>query len=303
MGLLTDPFAADFMRRALVGAMLAGAVAGLVGTWVIMRSLTFMGDAVSHGVLPGVALAVLLGTDVTLGAAVAGGLLVIAVALVSRRGQIGHDAAIGLVFVGMLSLGVIIMSKTPTFSGSLTEALFGNVLGLEGSDIATQVAALAFTIVATCVMYRPFVALTFSEKKAAALGLRPALADGVMLALVGLAVVASFRAVGTLLTFGLLVGPPSTALSLFRRIPVVLVGSVAVAVLCAWLGLVISFHADTAPGATVAFTAVVTFLLTLAAKEVVGALRSHRERRRLANVGTRTGRPHAGEASKGDGKS
>lgn len=268
-----DPFQYAFMQRALLGGALAAAICAVVGTWVVLRGLAFMGDALAHGVLPGIALAFLWGFDLTLGALGSAAVMVAGINLVNRRGNLREDTGIGLLFVGMLALGVIIISRASTFSTELTGFLFGNVLGVTTTDLRTQAVAAVLTIVACTLLYRPILALAFNQEKAALLGLRPRLANVVLLGLIAIAVVSSFRAVGTLLVFGLLIAPPATASLLVRRVPTMMVTAAAIGVASVALGLVLSFHYDTAAGATMAGTAVLVFFVVLAGSELTRTLR------------------------------
>ncbi len=273
IGWFLDPFQYAFMQRALIGGALAATICAVVGTWVVLRGLAFMGDALAHGVLPGIALAFLWGFDLTIGALVSAGVMVAGINLVNRRGHLREDTGIGLLFVGMLALGVIIISRAATFSTELTGFLFGNVLGVTTADLGTQAGAAVLTLVACTLLYRPFLALAFNQEKAALLGLRPRLANVVLLGLVAVAVVSSFRAVGTLLVFGLLIAPPATASLLVRRVPTMMATAAGIGVASVALGLVLSFHYDTAAGATMAGTAVLVFFVVLAATELARSLR------------------------------
>jgi len=175
---------------------------------------------------------------------------------------------IGLLFVGMLALGVIIISRTASYSGSLTTILFGDALGVTTGDLAGLGFVAAITVVASVLLYRPFLVLSFNEAKAALLGLRPRLAHGAMLGLITLAIVGSFQTVGTLLVFGLLIAPPATAALLVRRVPTMMATSVAIGVASVFIGLLVSFHAGTSGSATVAVVPVAIFFVVLAAKSV-----------------------------------
>ena len=268
-----DPFQYEFLQRALLGGVLAATICAVVGTWVVLRGLAFMGDALAHGVLPGIALAFLWGFDLTVGALVSAAVMVAGINLVNRRGNLREDTGIGLLFVGMLALGVVIISRAATFTTDLTGFLFGNVLGVTTGDLVAQAVAAALTLVACTLAYRPFLALAFNQEKAALLGLRPRLANVVLLALVAVAVVSSFRAVGTLLVFGLLIAPPATASLLVRRVPSMMATAVVLGVASVTLGLVLSYHLDTAAGATMAGTSVLVFFVVLAATELARAIR------------------------------
>ena len=270
---LTDPFGYDFMRRALVAGLLAVAVTSVAGTWVVLRRLAFMGDALAHGIVPGVALALLIGVDPVVGAFVAAVVMIGAIAVIHRTTRLGEDTAIGLLFVGMLAVGVILISRSHSFAVDLVAVLFGDVLGVTVGDLWLQAAAVAIVFAGVAVFYRPLLTLAFNEQKAEALGMRPRTANLVMLGLITVAVVSSFRAVGALLVFGLLVAPPATAILIARRVPVVMAVAMLLGFAEVFGGLVISFHADTATGATVSGLAVAVFFVVLAVTRVAARVR------------------------------
>jgi ABC-type Mn2+/Zn2+ transport system permease subunit len=279
IGWFTEAFEPEFMQRALLAGLLACAATAVVGTWVVLRGLTFLGDALAHGVIPGLALAVLWGFSPVLGAFVAALVMSGAVTLVSRRARVREDTGIGLLFVGMLALGVVIVSRSDNFTTDVTSLLFGDVLGVTTGDLWGQAAGAAAVVVVSVVLYRPFLALAFNAEKAATLGMRPTLAHAALMVLLATAIVASFEAIGTLLVFGLLIGPPATASLLVRRVPLIMVAAVALGALAVVLGLAVSYHHDTAGGATIAGIAVAEFFVVLAAQETRRALRlaSHRQ--------------------------
>ncbi len=273
VGWLTEPFDLELMQRALLAGMLAVVASSVVGTWVVLRGLTFLGDALAHGVIPGMALAVLWGFDLTLGAFLTAGLMVGGIDLVNRRSRLGDDTGVGLLFVGMLALGVIIVSRSRSFTTDIQDLLFGDVLGVTWGDVALQTVAAVVVVVASVVGYRAFLALAFDEAKAASLGLRPGATHLVLLALMAVAIVSSFRAVGTLLVFGLLVGPPATAMLLVRRVWLCMVVAIGLGWLAVVAGLVVSYHHGTAAGATMAGLSVAQFFAVLLGQEVVRAVR------------------------------
>ncbi|MBA3287635.1 MAG: metal ABC transporter permease, partial [Acidimicrobiia bacterium] len=199
---LLDAFSSDLTRSALLGGLLAATTTALIGTWVVVRGLAFFGEAVAHGVLPGIALAVIWGYDITLGALVSVAAMILGINLVHRTTRLPEDTGIGLLFVGMLAIGVVIISRENTYAGDLTAFLFGDVLAVQAPELRLEAIALAVTLAGVVIGHRAFLALACGREKAAALGLRPALAHAGMLALLALAVVSSFRAVGTLLVFG-----------------------------------------------------------------------------------------------------
>ena len=254
-----EPFTANvFMQRALLAGLLAVVATSVVGTWVVLRGMTFLGDALAHGVLPGIALAVVIGVSPTLGALVAAAVMVGGVHVVRRHSPLPEDASIGLLFVGMLALaGVIVSAGAAADAGDLHRVLFGSVTGLEADDLWRQAIAAAIAVGGAIAFHRAFLVLTFDETQAELLGLRPRLAHLALMGLVAMSVVASFEAVGSLLVFAFLVAPPATAVLVARRIPLVMATAVGVGSVAVVLGALISYHHDTAAGATMALVAVV----------------------------------------------
>jgi manganese/iron transport system permease protein len=268
-----DPFDPEFMQRALLAGMLAVVASSVVGTWVVLRGLSFLGDALAHGVIPGMALAVLWGFNLTVGALLTAGLMVGGITFVNRHARLGEDTGVGLLFVGMLALGVIIISKSRSFATDVQGLLFGDVLGVTWGDVQVQALAAVGVVIASVVGYRAFLALSFNEAKAGSLGLRPGLTHLGLLALIAVAIVSSFQAVGTLLVFGLLVGPPATAALLVRRVWLCMVVAVALGWVAVTLGLVLSYQHGTAAGATMAGVSVAIFFVVLIGQELVQAVR------------------------------
>lgn len=272
---LLEPFALGFQQRALVGGALAGLMSAVVGTWLVLRGMSFFGDAFVHGVVPGIAAAVVLNINPVIGAAIAALVMVLAIESVHRQTSLGEDTAIGLLFVGMLALGVVILSRLDTYSGSLTTILFGDALGVTMTDVIAQAVLAAVIIAVATVLYRPLLALSFNRDKAELLGMRPQTAHAALLVLIAAAVIGSYQSVGTLLVFGLLVGPPATAALIARTVPRMMVTASVIALLSVWIGLTISYWLGTAGSATMALVPIVLFFLVLISK-------------RLLRVGTRS---------------
>ena len=276
MELLLDPFtcaACGFLRRALLAGALVGVSSAVIGTWIVVRGLTFLGDAVAHGALPGIALAFLLGFDLFLGGALSALVMIALIAYASRRSTLGDDASIGLLFVGMLALGIVVISARGAYAGDLTTILFGDAVGVTVADVRAAAIGAAATVGVTVLLYRPFLAVSFSEDQAGLLGMRPRVAHFAQLALLALVIVASFRTVGTLLVFALIVAPPSAASLLARRVPTTMALAAVLAVLAVYVGLVVSFHLDLAGSATIALVAVAEFFVIVLVRDAVRALR------------------------------
>ena len=268
-----EPFTAEFVLRALLGGIVVAALCGIVGTWVVARGLAFLGEALAHGMLPGVATAVLLGLPPVLGAAVSAAAMSAGIGWVVRRGRLSHDTSIALLFVGMLALGVIIVSRSRSFAVDVTAILFGDILAIGWSDILLLLVALGVTIVVAAFFHRSFVALAVDPRLASVLGLRPRLAQVVLVGLVTLAVVAAYGAVGSLLVVALLVAPAVAAGRWVRRLPSTMVLATAFGAVAVYLGLLASWYLDTAAGASIAGAAVLLAGVSAAARVARDALR------------------------------
>ena len=261
-----EPFLLGFQQRALIGGLAAGLMSSIVGVWLVLRGMSFFGDAFVHGVLPGIAAAVIFGFNPYLGAAVAAIVMVGGIELIHRQTALKEDTAIGLLFVGMMALGVVIISKSNSYTGSLTSILFGDIFGVNAETLTAMAVLGTPVLLGTLLLYRPLLALSFSATKAKTLGMSPRFTHAALLVLIATAVIASFQAVGTLLVFALLVGPPATAALVTRTIPRMFVTSVVLASFTVWLGLVLSYHWGTAGAATIALVAIGLFFLVLAVK-------------------------------------
>ncbi|MBB1195912.1 zinc ABC transporter permease AztB [Curtobacterium flaccumfaciens] len=266
---LTDPFSVDFMVRALVGGSLAAVLCAVVGTWVLVRGMAFLGEALSHGMLPGVAIATLTGIPPVLGAAVSAGVMVLGVGALRRRARLSYDTSIGLLFVGMLALGVIIVSSSRSFATDVTAILFGDVLAVTRADVGGLAIAAAVALAVAVAFHRPFTALAFDTRKATTLGLHPRLAEVVLIGLVTLAVVASYRAVGTLLVVGLLLAPAAAARAWARHVASTMLLGAGIGAAAVLVGLLVSWHAGTAAGASIAAVAVGGVVVSRALAAVV----------------------------------
>jgi ABC-type Mn2+/Zn2+ transport system permease subunit len=266
---LVDPFANnEFMRLALFGGILVACTCAIAGTFGVLRGLAFVGDALAHGVLPGIATAMLLGFSGILGAAIGAAVMMGGVSIVTRRFRLSGDTAIGLLFVGMLSLGVVITSRSTSFVGDLARILFGELLGITTTDLAWQFAALVIVGAIAFVSRRPFLLLSVDDGLARTSGFSARLFHNVMLTMVAITVIASFQTVGTLLVLGMLIAPAATGSLFARRIESMMLIAALVGSLSTYIGLLISYHYDLAAGASIVLTAVVIFAISATANEI-----------------------------------
>jgi ABC-type Mn2+/Zn2+ transport system permease subunit len=283
MEFLTDPWTwwvtpfveSELLRDALLAGLLTVVTTSLVGTWVVLRGMSFLGDALAHGVLPGIAIAFIIGVDTSIGALVAAAAMVAGIALIRRHSPLPDDTSIGVLFVGFLALAVVIMStQRSSYTGDLNRFLFGSITGLDSSDVIRQGIAAAIALVGVIVLYRAFLVMTFDVSLASMLGLRPGLAQAALLALLAISIVSSFQSVGNLLVFAFLIAPPAAASLVVRRVPTIMVTSIALGGLATLIGILVSYHHDTAAGATMALASVIIFFVVLAGSVVERAVRA-----------------------------
>jgi ABC-type Mn2+/Zn2+ transport system permease subunit len=266
-----------FLLRALAAGVLVAVSCSIAGTFVVLRGLAFLGDALAHGVLPGVAGALLLGVPSILGAVVGAALMIIGVNVVTNRSRLANDTAIGLLFVGMLALGVVMVSRSTTFSGDVVGILFGEILGVATQDLVRQaVAALAIGGVAWA-FARPFLLVALDPEQADLAGWPSRRVHLLQLVMVSTAVIMSFQTVGTLLVVGMLIAPAGTGALLARRVSAMMVWAVLVGALAVYLGLLVSYHLDLAAGASIVVVTVVIFFGVLVGQGLRRTLRSRRD--------------------------
>jgi ABC-type Mn2+/Zn2+ transport system permease subunit len=265
MNALVTPFAANgFMLNALVGGLVVAIACGIVGTLIVLRGLAFIGDALAHGVLPGIAVALLLGAPPLLGAAVGSAVMIGGIGFISRRSSLSNDTVIGLFFVGMLALGVIIVSRSRSFSGDLVRILFGELLAITPGDILVQAVSTALIAAAAALFSRPFLLLCFSAEQADVSGFPSRVYHGIMLAMIALTVIVSFQTVGTMLVFGMLLAPAATSALFTRRVSTMMAAAAGIGAFSVYAGLLVSYHFDLAAGAAITLVATVVFFCCFA---------------------------------------
>lgn len=253
-----------FLQRSLLAGVLVAVSCSIAGTFMVLRGLAFLGDALAHGVLPGVAGALLLGAPGLLGAAVGAGLMIAGVNLVTRRSRLSSDTAIGLLFVGMLGLGVMMVSRSTSFTGDIVGILFGEILGVSRRDLLQQMVALVVIAAIARVFARPFLLLSFDPEQADVAGWSARRFEFLMLVMVTICVVMSFQTVGTLLVFGMLLAPAGTGALLARKVPAMMLWGAALGSLSVYAGLLISYHFNLAAGASIVVVAVGQFFVVFA---------------------------------------
>lgn len=256
------------MLQALIAGILVSIACAVAGTFVILRGLAFIGDALAHGVLPGIALAILLGFPGIIGAAIGSVFMIGGITLITQKSRLSSDTAIGLLFVGMLALGVLIVSRSNSFSGDLTRILFGEILGISKSSIVIQFIATIVIAAVAIICARPFLLLSFDPEQAEVAGFPVRLYHNIMLFMVAATVIVSFQTVGTLLVFGLLIAPAGAGALLARRIEVMMAWAALFGALSMYSGLLISYYFNLAAGASIIMVAIIIFFIVFIIKNM-----------------------------------
>ena len=258
---LFEPLAYGFMQRGFIAALMVGILCSIVGCYVVLRSMAFLGDALAHAILPGVAVAYLLGANLILGALIAAVLVAIGVGFFSRQGTLKEDTAIGILFTAALAFGVALISTIRSYAVDLTHILFGNILGVSWSDLLFIAGVGLFVLACLVVFYRPFLIISFDPILAATLRLPVQLLRNLLLILLALSIVASIQAVGVGLAAAMLVTPAATAFLLVKRLPQMMGLSALIGALASLIGLYASYYANIASGSAIVLTATFFFLL------------------------------------------
>lgn len=275
--LLADPLAYGFMQRGLAAALIVGIVCAVMGVFVVLKGLAFIGDAVSHAAFPGLVIAYLAGIPLYIGGAIAAVSTALAIGVVSRRGNLRFDTAVGVLFAGTFSLGVLLFSTIRGYVTDLFGYLLGNVLGISEADLI-QVGVLGgIVLVVVLVLRKELLYATFDPAGAAASGLPVTRLEYLLLALLGVTIVVSIQAVGIILVVAMLCTPAATAQLLVIRFDRLVLVSVGIAVASTILGLYVSFYMNVASGASIVLIETALFGAALLLSPRTGWLARRRE--------------------------
>lgn len=278
---ILDPFAYSFMQRGLLAAVLVGILCAVIGCYVVLRGMAFLGDAMAHAILPGVAIAYLLKGNLLVGALIAAIVVALGISLFSKNGTIKEDTAIGIFFAAALSLGVALISGIRSYAVDLSHILFGNVLGVSVSDLWLT-GGLSIMVIATIVvLYKPFMVISFDPVLAATLRMPANLLRSLLLVLIALTVVVSMQTVGVGLVAAMLVTPGATAYLLTRRLSKMLLVSGLSGAIASIAGLYLSYYLNIASGAAIVLSATFLFILAYLFAPEKGLVH---QRRRLSTI-------------------
>jgi manganese/iron transport system permease protein len=263
--LLLEPLQYPFMLRGLLAVILVGIVTATLGTYVVLRGMAFFGDALAHAILPGIAAGYLLGGGAreplfwwALATAI---LSSIGIGAITRGAKVKEDTAIGILFAGMLALGIALISTVRNYTVDLTHFLFGDVLGVSNADLRLAGIFGGLILIAVLAFYKEFLVLSFDPVLAATLRIPARLLDFLLIILIAVAIVVSLQVVGVALMVAMLVTPPAAAYLLARRLPAMMALAAAIAALSGVIGLYLSYYLSIASGAAIVLTATAFFLL------------------------------------------
>jgi manganese/iron transport system permease protein len=277
--LLLDPLGYGFMQRGLVAALIVGIVCAVMGAFVVLKGLAFIGDAVSHAAFPGLVIAYLIGIPLYVGGAIAAVSTALAIGVVSRRGNLRFDTTVGVLFAGTFALGVLLFSTIRGYVTDLFGYLLGNILAVSVTDLI-QIAILgAVVLVVVLVLRKELLYATFDPAGAAASGLPVTRLEYLLLAMLGVTIVVSIQAVGIILVVAMLCTPAATAQLLVIRFDRLVLVAVAIAVVSTIVGLYVSFYGNVASGAAIVLIETVLFAIALVFSPRSGVLTSRRSAR------------------------
>jgi ABC-type Mn2+/Zn2+ transport system permease subunit len=262
--LVLAPFAFEFMQRALVVAILVGALCSTIGTYVVLRKLSFIGDGIAHASFAGIVVAYLRGIDYYVGAAVVAVITALGIGYVTRRGRVALDTAIGVMFTGAFALGVFLMSRQAHYNVDLEGFLFGNILAVSRSDLVLIVTLAVVVVSSLVLLYRALLYTSFDPVVAQASGINAAFVDYALLVLLALTIIISLESVGIVLVAALLVTPAAAAYQLTRRFNRMLALSALIGTTCSVLGLYLSYYLNASSGATIVLLVTAVFFGAMA---------------------------------------
>lgn len=269
---LTAPFGYGFMERALLGGVLVAIACAVIGTYVVLRGLAFIGDALSHAAFPGVVIAYMLKANIYLGAAIFTVATALGIGFVSRRARTSYDTAIGILFAGAFALGILLMSTIQGYTADLFSFLFGNILGITNADVLVIGSLAALVIIAVAFCYKELLLMSFDPVVAEAMGYPVQSLNYLLLTLVALTIVVSIQAVGVVLVVALLVTPSATAYLLTARFFGMMAFGALFSVAAIVAGLYVSFYLNVASGAAIVLVSTCGFFTTLGLRRLFGVL-------------------------------
>jgi len=267
MEALLAPFHYDFMQRAFVAAVFVGLLCSVMGTFVILRKLSFIGDGIAHASFAGIVIAYLRGLNYNFGAAVVAVITALGIGFVHRRGKISLDTTIGVLFTGAFALGIFLMSRQQNYAVDLQSFLFGDILAVGPNDLKMIAVLSAIVAIAVVVLFRSLIYTTFDPVVAEASGIRAGVTEYVLLVLLALTIIVALQSVGIILVAALLVTPAAAAYQLTSRFMPMMGLSALLGLASTVGGLYLSYYLGSSSGATIVLLATVLFFIAMGVKQ------------------------------------
>ncbi|MCL4263937.1 MAG: metal ABC transporter permease [Anaerolineae bacterium] len=259
---LLEPLQYSFVTRALLAAMIVGIVCPVIGVYIVLRGMAFLGDALAHIILPGVVIAYLLGWPLALGALIMGIVAAVGIGALTERQVLKEDTAIGVILAGLFALGVALLSATGNYAVDLTHFLFGNLLGVTAADLWITFLLALFVLLTIALFFKEFMVISFDQMLAITLRLPERFLRYLLLILIAVTIVISLQVVGIALMLAMLVTPAAAASLITRRLRSMMIWAAGIGVFSGVTGVYISFYLDIASGPAVVLVATAVFILT-----------------------------------------
>lgn len=258
---LTEPLQLAFMQRGMIAAILVGITCAVIGCYVVLKGMAFLGDALAHAILPGIAIAYIFNGNLILGAMIAAILVALGIGIFSRQGTIKEDTAIGILFAGALALGVALISSIRSYAVDLSHILFGNILGVSSANLWMIVGLAAIILISIFILYRPMLVVAFDPVQARTLRIPADLIRNILLIQLAVTIVLSLQTVGVGLVTAMLVTPAATAYLFTRKLSTMMIYSALIGAVSSIIGLYVSYYLNIASGAAIVLVTTAIFLI------------------------------------------
>lgn len=264
---LVEPLSYSFVVRGLVAGVLAALACAGLSAFVVWRGMAFVGDALAHSVLPGIVVAYLLGISIFVGALAGGAVAVVGIGLISRRGQLKEDTAIGVMFAGLFALGILLLSRAATFQ-DLSHILFGNILGVSGEDLVFMASVVVVVGAFLALFFKELLVTSFDPSHAVAIGISPSVLRYALLSAIALTTIVAVQTVGVVLVLALLVTPGAAGSLVSKRLSTIMVLSMIFSLTATFVGFYASYYADVASGPAIVLTLSVIFVVCMVVRAI-----------------------------------
>jgi len=268
INILLEPLQYSFMQRAIIELILIGSLTSIIGVFLVLRNLAFLGEALSHGVFPGIILSFLLKVNLLVGAVVSGIITIIGISLISKDRKTSANTATGILFTTMLALGIVLISTVRNYKADLTSLLLGDILAVTWNDIALTLIVSVIVIATLRLLWKKLIIVSFDPSFASSIGINVARLDMILYFLISLSIVVAIPAVGNLLVVALSIIPAATARLSTNRIGPMVILSVIYGTLISVIALYLTYYLQVATGATIVLLQAGWFLVVFSLKRL-----------------------------------